>query len=179
MIEIVLAIGIAAFGIMAVVAMIPPALTANRDIAADAFVDEAVSKMKLLVNIFYLQDWDNMLKGESNPNSPTSEKIPNLNTLVKGNNVFDDTYPQEMRDWNIFSTTAANVFYLESSDSTIAAHVVIWKQPVSPLMKDGAGNWITPPYDYAARINIEISWPVNVVQANRQRRLITFDVYKK
>ena len=178
MIEIVLAIGIAAFGIMGVVAMIPPALNANRDVSADAFVDEAASKMRFYVKGIYVPNWNSRINNINY--CPTSGTVANLNEKTKSDNVFEDTtkYPNEMRAWNIFKTSADNVFYLTSSDSTIAAHAVIWKQPIQqiPMLPDGSN---VPSYDDAAQIFIEISWPVNMAQANRQKRTITFEVYKQ
>ncbi len=48
MVEIVLAIGVVAIGVTGVMALLPPALNANRDVAADAFVAEAASKVSAL-----------------------------------------------------------------------------------------------------------------------------------
>ena len=53
MVEIVLAIGVVAFGITGVMALLPPALNANRDTVNDVFVDEAISKMRLLFETFF------------------------------------------------------------------------------------------------------------------------------
>ena len=50
MVEIVLAIGVVAIGVTGVMALLPPSLNANRDVAADAFAEEAMSKMVALIN---------------------------------------------------------------------------------------------------------------------------------
>ena len=50
MVEIVLAIGVVAFGITGVMALLPPALNAMKNVNYDGFMDEAASKIQWLIN---------------------------------------------------------------------------------------------------------------------------------
>lgn len=156
MIEIVLAIGIAAFGIMAVVAMIPPALNANRDVAADSFAQEAASKMVFLMK----NSWSNVENLPSTKQSVSSEY---------GENVFSH---DEMKQWNIFKQEDG-VFRLKSSDETLEVSALLWKENIADFE-----NGITDNNASSYRVFLEISWPVNA-DYNRQKRLICFEVYKR
>ena len=64
MVEIVLAIGVVAFGITGVMALLPPALNANRDTVNDVFVDEAISKMRLLFKTFFEPNFDTCISAD-------------------------------------------------------------------------------------------------------------------
>ena len=61
MVEIVLAIGVVAFGITGVMALIPPALNAMKNVSYDTFMDEAASKIQWLikyVNVSNIADYN-------------------------------------------------------------------------------------------------------------------------
>lgn len=161
MIEIVLAIGIAAFGVTAVVAMIPPALNANRDVSADAFVDEAVSKIGAYVNLvlLYQNDW--------------SAKCPNSRTAMSA--VSKPSGDPVIPGFNMWQTSSNGVYWMESSDGTPFV-ATLWCGPVINDFYNGSSTGQT--LNQGVRIYAELSWPANR-PANRETRLFCWDVFKQ
>ena len=162
MIEIVLAIGIAAFGITAVVAMIPPALNANRDVSADAFVDEAVSKIGTYVNLalMYQTNWTTTC-----PNSEPSD------VAVKDT----DKTGSDILGMNMWQTSTNGVYYMEASDGTPFA-VKLWCNPTISDFYNGSSTGQN--LSQGVRIYAEVAWPANRA-ANREKRTFCWDVFKQ
>lgn len=187
MIEIVLAIGIAAFGIMAVVAMIPPALNANRDVSADSFAQEAASKMVFLVNFppagttFITADTNVVEKTKMSADEKilsgireSTIGIPKFDNDTKKEDASIWKNPNDDRtDWNIYNIRVENkdhlAFLLESSDHSVAVHALVWKTDIKDFELKTGGDYTF------SRYFIEISWPINVTYPNRNKRLIFFD----
>ena len=161
MIEIVLAIGIAAFGIMGVVAMIPPALNANRDVSADAFVDEAVSKIGTYVNLvlMYQTNWTSPC-----PNSEPSDIA--ITSKPSGTNILG---------MNMWQTSTNGVYYMEASDGTPFA-VKLWCDSSISDFYNGSSAGQT--LSQGVRIHAEIAWPANRA-ANREKRTFCWDVFQQ
>ena len=93
MVEIVLAIGVVAIGVTGVMALLPPSLNANRDVAADAFVEEAASKVSALLNLKYIPEWKN---GTDLPFTNSSTQPEPTPGITKGSDV-----DSNLSDWKI------------------------------------------------------------------------------
>lgn len=162
MIEIVLAIGIAAFGIMGVVAMIPPAINANRDVAADAFVDEAVSKIGAYVNLvlMYQNSWTTTC--------PNSKPSTTITTKPSGNEIF-------YTGSKMWLSSTNGVYWLEASDGTSFV-ATLWCDPNINDFYNGSSTGQN--LSQGVRIYAELSWPTNR-SANRETRLFCWDVFQQ
>ena len=147
MVEIVLAIGVVAFGITGVMALLPPALNANRDTVNDVFVDEAISKMRLLFETFFEPNFDTYISA----GNYIAEKAHGEITDTEVAN-FQSTYsPATMETKKLFSDTNlhnlfrifrdGNVYYLNSTDGETASavHVLLHKEKI-PGETVGAGT---------------------------------------
>ena len=159
MVEIVLAIGIAAFGITAVVAMIPPALNANRDVSADAFVDEAVSKIETYVSLqlMYQNNWTSAC-----PNSEPANIA--ITSRPSGTNILG---------MDMWLTSTNGVYWMEASDGTPFA-VKLWCEPSISDFYNGSPVTLSQ----GVRIYAEIAWPANRA-ANRETRNFCWDVFQQ
>ena len=167
MIEIVLAIGIAAFGITAVVAMIPPALNANRDVSADAFVDEAVSKIGTYVTLqlMYQSDWSSACPDENHkPDDVAITASPRANANDHG-----------ILGMDMWLTSTNGVYYMEASDGTPFA-VKLWCNSSVSDFYNGSSTGQT--LLQGVRIHAEIAWPANRA-TNRTIRTFCWDVFKQ
>ena len=164
MIEIVLAIGIAAFGIMGVVAMIPPAINANRDVAADAFVDEAVSKIGAYVNLvlMYQSNWGNTC--------PNSKPTLTITAKPSGN----ETFYTGSRMWRN-NSTPNGVYWMETSDGTPFV-ATLWCDPNINDFYNGSSTGQT--LGQGVRIYAELSWPANR-STNRETRFFCWEVFRQ
>ena len=188
MVEIVLAIGVVAFGITGVMALLPPALNANRDTVNDVFVDEAISKMRLLFKTFFEPNFDTCISA----GNYIAEKAHGEITDTEVAN-FQSTYsPATMETKKLFSDTNlhnlfrifrdGNVYYLNSVDgeSASAVHVLLHKEKI-PGETVGAGTGqisFSEGFGEGYRIYMTFSWPVTASWNARQKRTVIYDCFR-
>lgn len=163
MVEIVLAIGVVAIGVTGVMALLPPSLNANRDVAADAFAEEAMSKMVALINFDY--------SGMNIPN--TKPNTDSLGSLGESTN----DYNNNIKDWKIFKYSTNGVFMLSNSDASSQVQALVWQEQVTDLFLGQTDNYVSVPNTNAVRIFVETSWPINAAYENRQKRLEVIDFF--
>ena len=188
MVEIVLAIGVVAFGITGVMALLPPALNANRDTVNDVFVDEAISKMRLLFKTFFEPNFDTCISA----GNYIAEKAHGEITDTEVAN-FQSTYsPATMETKKLFSDTNlhnlfrifrdGNVYYLNSADGETASavHVLLHKEKI-PGETVGAGTGqisFSEGFGEGYRIYMTFSWPVTASWNARQKRTVIYDCFR-
>lgn len=188
MVEIVLAIGVVAFGITGVMALLPPALNANRDTVNDVFVDEAISKMRLLFKTFFEPNFDTCISA----GNYIAEKAHGEITDTEVAN-FQSTYsPATMETKKLFSDTNlhnlfrifrdGNVYYLNSTDGETASavHVLLHKEKI-PGETVGAGTGeisFLEGFGEGYRIYMTFSWPVTASWNARQKRTVIYDCFR-
>lgn len=188
MVEIVLAIGVVAFGITGVMALLPPALNANRDTVNDVFVDEAISKMRLLFETFFEPNFDTCISA----GNYIAEKADGEITDTEVAN-FQSTYsPATMETKKLFSDTNlhnlfrifrdGNVYYLNSVDGETASavHVLLHKEKI-PGETVGAGTGqisFSEGFGEGYRIYMTFSWPVTASWNARQKRTVIYDCFR-
>lgn len=188
MVEIVLAIGVVAFGITGVMALLPPALNANRDTVNDVFVDEAISKMRLLFKTFFEPNFDTCISA----GNYIAEKAHGEITDTEVAN-FQSTYsPATMETKKLFSDTNlhnlfrifrdGNVYYLNSTDGETASavHVLLHKEKI-PGETVGAGTGeisFSEGFGEGYRIYMTFSWPVTASWNARQKRTVIYDCFR-
>ena len=163
MVEIVLAMGVVAFGVTAVMALLPSSLNANRDVSSDAFAEEAISKIVALVNF----DYSGMSIPNSKPSTTTLESLGESTT----------DYNNNLKDWNIFKYTTNGVYMLSNSDASFQVQALVWQEQVTDLFLGETGNYASVPNANAVRIFVETSWPINAKYENRQKRLEVIDFF--
>lgn len=188
MVEIVLAIGVVAFGITGVMALLPPALNANRDTVNDVFVDEAISKMRLLFETFFEPNFDTYISS----GNYIAEKADGEITDTEVAN-FQSTYsPATMETKKLFSDTNlhnlfrifrdGNVYYLNSVDGETASavHVLLYKEKI-PEETVGVGTGqitFSEGFGEGYRIYMIFSWPVTASWNARQKRTVIYDCFR-
>ena len=177
MVEIVLAIGVVAIGVTGVMALLPPSLNANRDVAADAFVEEAASKVSALLNLVYIPEWKNETPTPSlkfkESNNPSDQPQPSPSTKKDGGIISSD-----FDTWKIFETTEEGLYWFESGDGTTALHASFRLANLPKDLFNGTSLELPSNPNNIKRIFVEFSWPVTVAMENRQKRLFVFDVSK-
>ena len=203
MVEIVLAIGVVAFGITGVMALLPPALNANRDTVNDVFVDEAISKMRLLFKTFFEPNFDTCISA----GNYIAEKAHGEITDTEVANFQSNYSPAKMEtkklfDWNedlhkrfrIFRD--GNVYYLDTvakdpeepgaapspteGDTASAVHVLLYKEKI-PKETVGVGTGqitFSEGFGEGYRIYMIFSWPVTASWNARQKRTVIYDCFR-
>lgn len=188
MVEIVLAIGVVAFGITGVMALLPPALNANRDTVNDVFVDEAISKMRLLFKTFFEPNFDTCISA----GNYIAEKAHGEITDAEVANFQSNYSPATMETKKLFSDTNlhnlfrifrdGNVYYLNSTDGETASavHVLLHKEKI-PGETVGAGTGqisFSEGFGEGYRIYMTFSWPVTASWNARQKRTVIYDCFR-
>ncbi len=158
MVEIVLAIGVVAFGITGVMALLPPALNANRDVAQDTFVDEALSKsLSALTNL----PWSDV-KGLEAATPPTeNDDYSNSTNTDAANKLVEGCFIQRN-----------NLLYFTTPDNIQTLHAIMWGEPITL-------NGSVSSHAQGTRIYMLYSWPTTTQKLkNRQQRLVIHDIYE-
>ena len=193
MVEIVLAIGVVAFGITGVMALLPPALNANRDTVNDVFVDEAISKMRLLFKTFFEPNFDTCISADPSSYIEKKEKeeesIANFQSNLQPTSPYS---PATMATKKLFSDTNlhnlfrifrdGNVYYLNSTDGETASavHVLLYKEKI-PGETVGMGTeqiTFSEGFGEGYRIYMIFSWPVTASWNARQKRTVIYDCFR-
>lgn len=191
MVEIVLAIGVVAFGITGVMALLPPALNANRDTVNDVFVDEAISKMRLLFETFFEPNFDTYISAgnyiaEKAHGEITDTEVANFQSTyspatMETKKLFDQPTNEDLHNlFRIFRD--GNVYYLNSADGETASavHVLLHKEKI-PGETVGAGTGqisFSEGFGEGYRIYMTFSWPVTASWNARQKRTVIYDCFR-
>ena len=171
MVEIVLAIGVVAFGITGVMALLPPALNAMKNVNYDGFMDEAASKIQWLINADIIK-LSEMSLYDSNYKSTILDKINDPAYQSKSN---------EYSDKHIYQQIPGRLYYITSNDGTIGIHANVWKVPITDL-RVRANNTTDDKKDLSAlsdtgRVFICVSWPTSKKWEERDKRYIVYDKF--
>lgn len=162
MVEIVLAIGVVAFGITGVMALLPPALNANRDVTQETFADEAISKTSYFLSGLKWSDIQGFPTTQPNGTDDYSPYTLTASEIVTNSNCY--TQPGQ-----------TDLLYF-SSPNGVQVHLKVWRGNI-PEIWDGDSSHDEGTEGY--RLYMLYSWPVTATKlSNRQQRLVIYDTYK-
>ena len=178
LIEIVLAMAIVGVGVASVIGMFPVAIQASKDSIAENYSADAADQMLAQIERMAAKDWTivNSLPDSTTVSNPSSVSYANwTQTQTTGTNIYDTN--TGTADLNI-SNGILGILQKTGSNVDFAGHIKIWKSHVTKQTYNGT-SWTSAPADYtsAARINIEISWPVEKPYLKRNTRLYCLDVF--
>ena len=199
LVEVILALGVVAIGVVSIMALFPIGASATRDAAMETYSSNVADEVFHVVQYLALKDWNTWAKGTA--------KIPNS----KPNYTDSDTDSNKWRrldnatqgiDSNIFRhESKEGVFLLIShhdssakKDATLAAPgasetndtityekvdfravVLAWKEQVRV---DPTGTDPDLGYDEAAKLVIEVSRPEEMPYPRRQKRYFSYEIAK-
>ena len=179
LIEIILAMGVVALGMTAVMALLPPVLNANRDAAGDVIAAEAVSKMITYIDMqarFVKQTDDNEWKTNINDVFASSGK--KFNEFSDGilNSKDGTALPVPFACFVSKGNGLYNYILQENNEDYCAANVMVWKEDIPNPHNFGSGGTPRPGY----RFFIKISWPGEAPAGAdfRQERSFVYDVLR-
>ncbi len=159
MIEIVLALGIIAIGITGVLGILPVAVTSSKAAVGDSYAADAANTFLSYIEATVRDNWSNL------PNQPTAgayhkmdpESLSSPITPEGGIEIFDlggGGYAVRIKDGDV-SVFAAEI-RIQTSDITDFA------------IGTSTG---TIPNTMAKRVAVEVSWPLNAPDENREKRV--------
>ncbi len=163
LIEITMAIAVVGIGIAAIMALFPPALEANRVANTENYIGGIVETLQSFTENYVRQNWSKITDFPDTEKSPATEaSFPPAWTAVTG---FPGLYNVD---------TANGIYGILSDDKTICMHLKIWRDATPPVI----ANTALATSSNSARLFIELSWPVILPYANREKRFYVFELYE-
>lgn len=187
LIEVVLGLGLIAFGLISIAALFPVGLRANQAAVGETYAAEHADQFLHLLKARITApdnaqaNWTTYAVGlpTSKPlgSEPTSGWAAWLRQglvayeVAGGNGEF-----HQIRQW-AYSEEAGGTETFK--DLQFSALCRVWRTPVS-LTRYENGNWNTISFtaDEAIALNVEISWPLDRPYASRQKALYQLEVYR-
>lgn len=178
LIEVVLGLGLIAFGIISILGLFPVGLTATRDAISESYAADSVdeflhilaSRLKDPTNDF--ANWNDF--GVALPTTKPSDSEPQNWTVWISQDTTTLWYGGLNREFYRVEQRGAGA-QVPDFDAVYR----LWRSPVTiSRFEDGA--WIegTVSEDVAMAINVEASWPVRIPYARRGKALYRLEVYR-
>lgn len=187
LIEVTMAIAVVGIGIAGIMALLPPAVEANKSADYNNYLGDVVSTLASYYEAELKREWrtstDTRIILEAKPDLNNSDKykawkkdvifepgkdtwtaIPNLNGI----------YKVEKDDKKYFG--------ISSADDRVKAIVYVWQETPTKLTyvnRSGSENNPAPTDPERLKVTFELSWPAMVDHANRQKRYYVYEFNKE
>jgi len=207
LVEVILALGVVAIGVVSIMALFPIGASASRDAAMETYSSNAADEMFHMLQFMALNDgttlddsWDKWIKNDTKLETSKPDYDDANTDKDKWERLGDTT---KGIDSNIFTTTTSKkgVFLLIShhdssadkdatlanagdseSDSTITYEKVDFRAVVlawkEKVREDPTDASKDIDFDEAAKLVIEVSWPEEMPYAARQKRYFSYEIAK-
>lgn len=179
LVEIVIALGIVAIGVTAVMGFLPMGLNASRDAIADNYAADSSDQLLHYLSSTIQEDWSQLDNfGSTPPNVAAGSGDLTTWTVITGTNIYTKDYVgktvyrilQQTDDIDGIGTTVVD----------FDAMVRIWKTTTKAWEYNGSDFVDTEDSTYAKRalLNLEISWPAVVNFGARRKTYYALEVNK-
>ena len=185
LIEVTMAIAVVGIGIAGVMAMLPPAIEANKSADYNNYTGDVVSTLASYMETELRRNWSTALS--SIPSSKPST------TALQFTPADDDTSKEETdRRWKtipglngiykIHATAAdshtSGVFGVKSMDESVRANILVWRDGASPELKyhGSSEQTVTPT---GVRVMFELSYPAGLPYAQRTIKQFVYEFYQQ
>ena len=207
LVEVILALGVVAIGVVSIMALFPIGASASRDAAMETYSSNAADEMFHMLQFMALNDgttlddsWNKWIKNDTQLETSKPDYDEANTEKDKWERLGDTT---KGIDSNIFKTksTKKGVFLLIShhdssadkdatladagdteSDSTITYEKVDFRAVVlvwkEKVREDPTDASKDIDFDEAAKLVIEVSWPEEMPYAARQKRYFSYEIAK-
>ena len=183
MIELTLAIAVVGIGMTAIMALFPLGFQASRDAIGDNYASYSADEIISYLAKAAQANWSAVINTADDNGYIQSElysRIADTNTDSPGN-------------WNHITNIGSiyitgglvvdgqKIFGISQGSTSVvdfSAHARVWKSQIT-------GIWIFSqnappiPYNNAARLNIEISWPVEKPYSQREKRYYSVELFRE
>ena len=180
LIEVVLGLGLLAFGILTTMRLLPISLRANRDSIAESYAADAVdeflhaiaTKMKDPADDFagweeYGLSLPTSKPTASEPSQTWSEWYSDESTVFWRGGSSNEYYKVDRRTPGTSATDFSGIFRVWRGSVTFSSY--------------SDGSWHEPPAstDVAVALHVEVSWPAFLPYSRRQKSLYSLEVFKR
>jgi hypothetical protein len=188
MVEIVLALGVIAIGVVSVLALVPTGLSANRDAAAETYAANAADHLLQYFKYYVEQsasNWTDYIVNngylDTTPlNGPTGALASTTAVAVSGAGEAGSA-------GTIHADATSGIYHVvafrdvDDNDSLDAGDAIdfrcvagVWKEPIDP---DRDPMTAPIPLAYAVRLYVEVQWPTERPAVSRRKRVYTLELF--
>ena len=196
LVEIVIALGIVAIGVTAVMGFLPMGLNASRDAIADNYAADSGDQLLHYLSSTIQEDWSQLANIHTQPPDVAtgSGDLTTDWTVITGTNIYTRDYPTSDGDKTVYRILQQTDVIDGTDDdgdglidngtpTTVVdfdAMVRIWKTPTSAWEYNGSTFAPVTDTGYAKRalLNLEISWPAVVNFGARRKTYYALEVNK-
>lgn len=181
LIEIALAIGILAIGMTAIVSLFPLGFQETRDSVGENYSSEAADSMLAYIAREAYSDWNALFDGDGDGNG-TNCLIPTTKPSTALTSTTGWTQPAGYTGVIYDPNAGDGVFGLkvtsgdDGSISDFSGQVLIWKSKIQNIRAAGV-DIAELDYSDAVALNLEISWPVEKIYAQRKKNTYYFELF--
>lgn len=194
LIEVTVAIAVVGIGIAGIMALLPPAIEANRSADYNNYTGDVVSTLATYIETKLRRDWATEI-GKIPDSKPTT-------TSLQFSPTDDDTSKSvDNRRWKPITglnglfrihasasgTHTAGVYGVRSSDEGVRANILVWQETPVPNLKiykpimDASGNPTSESVSItnSAKVTFELSYPAGVPYEQRTRKQFVYEFYQR
>lgn len=170
MVEITLAIAVIGIGVAGVMSLFPVALNASRDAIGNNYAPDIADQFLSYVSMQCNNDWNT-----------------NISTTASGG-IITETVPANDDGGTSWTATSISSIYTCATPGLykvaqgsaggvvdFSAAVKVWKTQIKGIYVYGASYDLT--YQYGAQLHVEVSWPIEKVYAQREKRYYSLEIF--
>lgn len=180
MIEVVLAIGVVAIGVVSIMALFPVGVSASRDSMAQTYAAESADQFLHHLEYLIRQNWNGYVNSADStipltmPSSDAFAGTPMANT--NGTMFVHDTEAGRYRVLRYVDVSESNSYAPNDDILDFEGILRVWRSQVEI---PGTGSPLELAYEVAVALNLEISWPAPLPYAARQKSLYRLELFKR
>ncbi len=185
LVEVVLAMGAIAVGMVSMMALFPVGTKASRDaMVANHSADMADQTLRTLAGRSR-DGWEIWITGGRIPDGQAnmpSGVVPPLNDASLEDVSGDGTMLRNTAETGQFvllhyADANGNNRHDQGELLDFSAVMRVWRTPIRLTKADGSEEWI--PYEVAAQLNCLVEWPAHLPPGRRQRSFYSLDVFNR
>lgn len=166
MIEVVLALGVIALGVVGIMGILPVAINSSKAAVGDSYAAD-------VANTFF-SHIETALKAEGNWATELTD-IPIEPTQLNADNTewnFTEDSGIERKSPGLYK-----IRLTQGANTTFTAHARVWRENL-PNLSVAKQSLPSPPDErYAIRVYVEISWPHTADYDNREKRIYAREIF--
>ncbi len=178
MIEITVAIGVVAVGMVSLMVLFPIGFNAHRDAIGESYASDLADQVLHVMKYDIQKNWTKVaslpaskptvaddvrtVAGSTQPFKTSDGAFSNIYTAEKEGGGSTDGYYVEMKT---------------GSMTDFSAQVLVWKSDVNVTLNNST-TWPATTQNKAIGLNMEISWPAGKPYKNREKRCFHLEVFK-
>ena len=176
LVEIVLAMGIVALTLVAILPLITVVIKDSKDSISDTYVADTSEQFLHYIAGKAKNDWSHYIYSDETAYITSSKSEDDDMTGWSTSPVYGE---------NIYSITDHHIYGIKQGTAAITDFIGVirvWKSPVTSQMYDNKDDeWYDNKdeyYEYSAGLNIEISWPAEIPYKKREKKYFYLEVFK-